>query len=172
MNFFEKLFDNYPILHSTQAIAGSKKGLQLAQTTVLRPSVFSKIIASVFLIFATGCWLLLLRLLLQGTLVPVVVGLMLFVSFIIGLLVWNTFLNPVYLFTIKISTANIELKGQIFPWQQIAGTYVLRRMNNRRRDSSLVIITNDGKLSKHSLFKFGTTNERLAAIIEFYKTKE
>ncbi|MFT3679937.1 MAG: hypothetical protein QM791_06670 [Ferruginibacter sp.] len=171
MTWLEKFFMNYPKMYSTKELAGPTKGLLIDTEKTFRPSLFDKFIATLFLIFSILCWLILFNMLTKHILVPVTTGGIIFISSIIWILIWNTFLNRKYIYTIKLNKNHIEIDKKIIPWTEIVETQIMLRQAGRGRNSYLVIFTADDLVRKYSLFKFRISDKKLSTLIELYKTK-
>lgn len=169
MNWLEKVFMNYPEMFSTKELAGAVNAFQIEQEKTIHPSTTGRIIPVLFLFFSIGCWLILFNLFINKVLIYVTISALLFVSLIIWVIIWNTFLNRKYIYTIRLNKVHIEIDKKIIPWTDISGTYIMIRQSGRGRASHLVIFTNDERAYKYSLFAFGITDQKLSALIEFYK---
>jgi len=172
MSWLEKVFMNYPKIYSTKELAGSTNGLSIDTEKIFHPSLFERAIAILFLIFSIIFWLTLFNLLTKNILVPVIVGGLIFVSLIIWVIIWNTFFNRKYIYTIKLNKNQIEIDKKIILWTEISDTIIMLRKAGRGRNSYLVIFTKDNQVYKYSLFKFGVSDSKLSTLIEFYKTKK
>jgi hypothetical protein len=171
MSWLEKVFMNYPKMYSTKELAGSTKGLSIDTDKIFLPSLFHRAVAIIFLIFSIVCWLILLNMLTKHILVPVTIGGLIFISLIIWIVLWNTFLNRKYIYAIKLNKNNIEIDRKIIAWTEISDTQIMLRQVGRGRSSYLVIFTKDSQVHKYSLFKFGISDKKLSTLIELYKTK-
>ncbi|WP_153799502.1 hypothetical protein [Foetidibacter luteolus] len=171
MTWLEKVFMNYPKIYSTKELAGSTKGISIEVEKLFHPSLFDRFIATIFLIFSIVSWLILFNLLNKHILVPVTIGGLIFISIIIWIIIWNTFLNRKYIFAIKLNKNYIEIDRKIIPWTEIVDTQILLRQVGRGRSSYLVIFTSDNQVHEYSLFKFSISDKKLSTLIEFFKTK-
>jgi hypothetical protein len=171
MNWLEKVFMNYPTMYSTKELASSTKGLSIDTDKIFHPSLLDRAIAIIFLIFSIVCWLILFNMLTRHILVPVTIGGLQFISLIIGIIVWNTFLNRKYIYTIKLNKNHLEIDRKIIAWSEIFETQIMLRQPGRGRSSYLVIFTRDNQVYKYSLFKFGISDRKLSTLIELYKAR-
>jgi hypothetical protein len=171
MSWVEKAFVGYPKMYSTKELSGSTNGLTSEKQRIIYPSFFVRTIAILFLGFSIVCWFILFNLLIKNVLVPVVIGALIFVSFIIGIIVWNTFFNRTYIYSIKLSNSHLEIDKKIIPWNEISETQIMQHQIGRGRNSYLVIFAKNGQVHKYSLFKFGISDKKLSTLFEFYKAK-
>lgn len=172
MSWLEKVFMNYPVMYSTKELAGSTKGLSIDTEKIVHPSLFDRAISIVCLIISIAFWLILFNMLTENILVPVTIGGLIFISLVIWMLLWNTFLNRKYIYTIKLNKNHIEIDRKIIAWKEISETQIMVRQGGRGRNSYLVIFTKDNQVHKYSLFKFGISDNRLSTLMEFYKANQ
>lgn len=168
MSWLDKVVMNYPQVYQTSFLSPPIK--QHKSEIVIRPSLFTKLIAVSFLLFALVFYIPLFNVLRSRTLpIPVPVTGILFISFILYLLIWHSFLNPKYIYHIRLSSQCIEARKNKFYWNEIAETCILTRMEGRFSNSYLVLLMRDGRIEKMDLFKFSISNKRLSGIVEFFK---
>jgi hypothetical protein len=169
MTRLEKLFSLYPEMHDTKELAYPAKRTTVKTEKVIRPSLLHRFFSLVFLFFSLGFFAILLNMLAEKILIPVTLFGIVFVGAIIGILIWNSFLNRNYNYKIKLTKDYIEIDKNIIPWSEISETEILRRKLGRGRNSYLVIFCKNGQVHKHSLFNFDISDEKLSKLIETYK---
>jgi len=168
MGWFDKVLMNYPEVHQTSFL--SPPITQQKPEMVLHPSLFTKLIAIPLILIALLSYIPLFHILRHETL-PVLIPItgIFFISFILYLLIWHSFLNPKFIYRIHINNQFIEAGGKKYYWKDIADTCILTRMEGRISNSYLVILKLDGGVEKMDLFKFQISNKKLAGVVEFYK---
>lgn len=129
-----------------------------------------KVDCAPFLLFAHVFYVSLTKIIISRS-VPVAIPILglVFLSWLVYLLVWHVFLNPKYIYSLRIRAEGIAAQGRTFNWQEIADTCILRRMEGRSSTSYLIIFLRDGRIEKLNLFKCAVADKSLASIIEFYK---
>jgi hypothetical protein len=168
MSWWDRFIRNYPRIHQTSFLSAPIS--QTKPEIVLRPSIIEKLFTVPFFILASVILFFLIRLLFTQRLplmIPIIAILLLLL--LLFMLVWQSFLNPKYLYKIRINHQFIEAHGLKYYWQDIADTIILSKMKGRLYNESLVIIMKDGKVEKLSFLKFRIGGVRMAGIIEFYK---
>src|ERR687888_4036 len=108
MTWLDKLIMNYPRVRPTKSIAESLQNVQLDKEKVIKPSIWDKTVSIIFFLFASLFWVGLLKMLLEDRF-PFLVILFgfLFVTFLIYLLLKNSFFNKKYIYTITIDNEGI-----------------------------------------------------------------
>lgn len=170
MTWLDKALMNYPVIYDTKELADLSGDLSADKERIVHPSRFDRAIAVLFLIFSTVAWLILFNMLTRYMLVPVTVVALLFVSLLIWINIWNTFLNRKYIYSIRFNKEYIEIDKKIIRWIDISDTRIMIRQTGRGKNSCLVIFTTDGQVHKYSLFKFAISDRELSTLIEVYKT--
>jgi hypothetical protein len=169
MSWLDKAVMNYPTIHKTSFLSSP-----LAQSTpevVIRPSILNKLITIPFILFGGAFYIPLVNIMVNQKL-PILIPLIgiLFLSFILYLLIWHSFLNPNYIYRFRINREYIEASGKKHYWTEISETCIMTKMEGRNSNSYLVIFKKEGSVEKSNLFKFRISRKKLAGIIEFYKT--
>lgn len=168
MSWLDKVVMNYPQVYQTSFLSPPIK--QNQSEILIRPSLFAKLMAVPFLLFALVFYIPLFSILRNGTLPALIpVTGILFISFILYWLTWHSFLNPKYIYHIRLTSQYIETRKRKFYWNEITETCILTRMEGRFSNSYLVLLMRDGRVEKMNLFKFRISDERLAGIVEFFK---
>jgi hypothetical protein len=93
----------------------------------------------------------------------------LFVTFLIYLLLKNSFFNKKYIYTITVDNEGLSIDSAKFYWTDIAETCILSRQKERRSNYYLLIFKKDTTVAKFDLFKFGLSDRKLSTIIEYYR---
>jgi len=96
----------------------------------------------------------------------------LFISFILYLLVWNSFFSRRYIYQIRLNNEYIKAQGKKIYWKDVSETFIMNKKEGRFNNSYLVIIKKDSAIEKLNLFKFGISDRKLASLVEAYKTKD
>ena len=172
MSWLDKLVRNYPKVRPTKSITYSLTGFKLDKEKIIRPSIWNRFIATIVLFFLSMVWFGLFTSLLdyKFPFVPFLFA-FLFVTFIIFLLLRNSFFNKKYNYKLTISKDAIAIdKHKIF-WIDIDDTYIMNRQEGRRTNYYLIISKKDKTIQKLDLFNIGITDRKLATIIEYYKAQ-
>jgi hypothetical protein len=168
MTWLDKVVRNYPQVYQTSFLS-----LPMQQSTaeiVLRPSIVLKLITVPFILLCLLFYFYLFRLLINQNLpVFVPVAGILFVSFMLAIIIWYSFLNPKYIYRIRINHEFLEAQDRKYNWKDVSETCILSKMAGRNSNSYLIIIMKDGSFKKLNLLKFRISDKRLAGIVEFYK---
>ena len=170
MGRMDRFLLNYPVIETTRALAEPAAKGRFGEEKVIRPSLTERIKAVIIVVFLSLAWLVVLRLLLKGV-VPWFVPFfgLVFLSFMIWFLLRNFFFNKKYNFTIWVTPIWIAVDETKFFWNEIAETCILSRHEGKSTNSYLIILKKDGTVEKFNLFLFGSSNRKLATIIEYYK---
>lgn len=67
--------------------------------------------------------------------------------------------------------SGLTIQGNLTPWAEIVQTAIMRQEKSRGSDRFLVIFTCNGLVVKSNLNFFSISDRKLAATIEFYKSK-
>lgn len=171
MTWLDKVVRNYPEVYQTSFLSPPIK--QLTPEIVFRPSIIPKLITVPFILLALMFYFYLLRILVNQNL-PILIPLagILFVSFILYLIIWYSFLNSRYIYQIRIGHDFLEAQGCKHNWESIADTCILSKMEGRYTNSYLILIMRDGSIEKLNLLKFRISNKKMAGTIEFYKRRQ
>jgi hypothetical protein len=172
MTWFDKLVMNYPKVQPTKSLTDSFQNLQFGTKTVIRPSIWDKAVAIIFSLFAGLFWIVLLRMLMEyrSPFLVILFG-FLFVTFLIYLLLKNSFFNKKYIYTITVDEEGLSIDSTKFCWTGIAETCILSRQEGRRVNHYLLIFKKDTTVAKFDLFKFGLSDRKVSTIIEYYRAK-
>jgi len=172
MNWLDKAVRNYPKVRPTKSISYSLTNLKLDKEKIIRPSLLDKFISALILFFLTIVWVGLFKMLLDYKF-PFAIFLFgfLLVTFIIFILLSNSFFNKKYIYDLTINKEGIAIDNNKFYWTDIAETCIMNRQEGRRTNYYLVIFKKDTTIKKLDLFRIAITDKKLATIIEYYKTK-
>jgi hypothetical protein len=144
----------------------------LDKEKIIRPSRLRQTFGIILLLLPAYVWLWILKLLLEYTF-PFLVLLFGFfmVSFMIYLILRDSFLNKEYIYTIRINSDAISIRNRKFYWADIDETCIMNRYEGRGKgdNSYLLIFRKDGIAEKFDLYKFSISDAKLSGIIEYYK---
>ena len=170
-NYLVRLLRDEPKAFSTQSLA-SGRDPSLGTQKIIRPSVLSKLIAAGLLLYASFFWMVLFEMLFKDTvLTPVTAAGLLFVSFLIFLIVKRSFFNRKYLYKILLTKNYIQIGEMKISWKEIEDTFIINEWSGKAANSSLLLFKKDGSIKRSDLSRFSISNEKLATIIEYYKSK-
>lgn len=170
MNWFQKISGTLPTIHDTEWYARSLKAVTFGPQKTIRPSLFHRTVLVVLIGFAFIFWLVFFRMVLQGVHPwPVVVGMLLFMSFIICLIIYNGFLKKEYNYTIRVDQEGLAVDERIFSWKDVAATCIMWWPGGKGGTNYLVIFTNDRTVEKYNIYPFSISAARMSSIIEYYK---
>jgi hypothetical protein len=170
MTWLDKVIMNYPKVRPTSFIADATQELQLGNEEVIRPSVWNRIILTLFFFFAGIFWITLLSAVLQyrspflGDLIA-----FLFITVIILLHLRKSFFSKRYNYTITVDHLGISIDNKQIFWSDVAETCIMSRHEGRRTNYYLLIFKKDATLQKCDLYQFGLSDIKLATIIEYYR---
>jgi hypothetical protein len=172
MSWLDKLIRNYPKIRPTKSIACSLTNFKLENEKIIRPSNWERFISIIILFFLGIVWLGLVKMLLDYKF-PFGVFLFgfLLVTFMIFMLIRNSFFNKRYNYNITINKEAIAVDRQKIYWTEIADTYIMNRQEGRSTNYYLIISKKDKTIEKLDLLNIGISDRKLSTIIEYYKTK-
>ncbi len=171
MTWLDKINRNYPKVENTGLLVGSMQK-EIPDSTVIKPSLWDKLISVVLLFFMGVLWLALLSMLLnyRFPFAVILIG-FLFLTFLIFLVIRNSFFNPKYIYTISIDKDGISVDDRKLFWSDIEDTFIMSRQEGKRTNYYLLIFKHDKTVDKHDLFRMGISDRKLATLIEYYKRK-
>lgn len=173
MSWGDKLFMMYPKVRSTPELTDTFQHLRLGNEKVIKPSLWDKIVAVFFLLFA-GLFArgLLNALFASRDNIFIGLGGLAFVIFLISLLLRYSFFDKKYIFTITVDYEGISIDSNKFFWSAIDELYIMSRREGKRTNYYLLIFNKDATIEKLDLFKFSISSRKLSTIIEYYRTKQ
>lgn len=172
MTWLDKAFMNYPEVRLTSILASLCPNSSFKEETVIKPSLLNKFIAIIIVPFLALVWIGLLNMLLQYKFpFAIVLFGFLLVTFIIFLLLKDSFFNRKLVYTIILTDSYISICNRKFSWANVSETAILTRREGKRRNSYLIVITNNNAIEQFDLYSFGISDKKLSAHIEYYKTK-
>jgi hypothetical protein len=171
LNWLEKLFRNYPEFYFTKDIEITHKDYDLKPNVTIRPSVFRRFIAFVFIIMGLIAWLIFLTMVLQNVLFPITLIFLILITVWTGFIIWKFFLNSKYSYKIFIDKNEIRTNKLFLTWDTISEVLVMVKGGGRHMVSTLVIFKNDNTIHRLSLENMGTTNDKLLKYIALYGKK-
>jgi hypothetical protein len=170
MTWFDRLVQNYPKVETTKLIARSTKSGKYKEATVIRPSLTDKTIAAVIILFLSLFWLGFLKLLLGNTTLFFSFFLpLLFITFIICIVIYNSFFNKKYIYTLILNKDSISVDHRPIKWSEIVETCIMNVQEGRTTNFYLILFKKDKTMEKLNLYKFGISDVKLSAMIEYYK---
>lgn len=127
-------------------------------------------ISVVISLFLSWIWLWLLKMLLEYTF-PFAIFLFgfLFITFIIRLVIYHSFFNKNYIYTLILDKDYICINYRQTAWTEIAETCIMNKQEGRTTNSYLILFKKDKTIEKLDLYKFGIPDVKLAAMVEYYK---
>ncbi|PSL34912.1 hypothetical protein CLV42_102486 [Chitinophaga ginsengisoli] len=170
MTWWEKLTMNFPGIRSTKSIAGALKSKRWGKEKIIRPSRSLQVFSIALVLLPAYVWMWILKLLLEYTF-PFLVFLFGFfmMSFIIYLILRNSFFNKRYIYTIRVNRDAISIRKNKFYWRDIVETCIMYKYEGRTMNKYLLIFRKDEIVEKFDLYKFSISDKKLSEIIEYYK---
>jgi len=168
MTWLDKLVKNYPEARNTNSIAHTfKSNFSFLDQTTIRPSFWNRMISIIIVLFMGFIWIGLLNMVLAYKF-PFVVNLfcLVLMTFLIFLVIRNSFFNKKYNYTLTIDKNGISVDKRQILWSDVADTFIMNRQEGKGTNYYLLILKTD-KLD----LKMGTSVGKLAAIIEHHKQK-
>lgn len=172
MTWLDKVAINYPKARATSFISHPLRDNALPDQTVIRPSTWDRAISIIISLFLAIVWIGLLRALLAYKF-PFAIFLFgfLLVTFMIYLLIRNSFFNKKYIYRLSFDKEGISIDSRMIAWSDIEDTFIMNRQEGRRTNYYLLVFKKDKTIDKLDLFRMGTYDRKLATIIEYYKQK-
>lgn len=172
MTWLDKVVMNYPKARATSFISHPLQDNALPDQTVITPSTWDRAISIVISLFLAIVWIGLLRALLEYKF-PFAIFLFgfLLVTFMIYLLIRNSFFNKKYIYRLLFDKKGITIDHRRISWSDIEDTYIMNRQEGKRTNYYLLVFKKDKTIDKLDLFRMGTYDRKLATIIEYYKQK-
>ena len=171
MTWLDKITLNYPKVNPTKSFVPSLERIKFDDEKIIRPAVSDKIIAVIIALFAGLFWIGFLRMLInQSSPFIVVLTGFLFMTFLIVVVVRNSFFNSRYIYKISVNHEYIAIDAHKMYWADILETCIMNKRQGRGRTNSyLVIFKADNTMEKYDLFKFAVSDQKISTIIEYYK---
>jgi len=170
MSKWDKFFQNYPDVYTTSSINDSIKVTK--PETIVKPSILGKLVALLFTFLVLLFYIPIGGMVVNKTPIIFPALAFLFISFILYLLVWNSFFSRRYIYQIRLNNEYIKAQGKKIYWKDVSETFIMNKKEGRFNNSYLVIIKKDSAIEKLNLFKFGISDRKLASLVEAYKTKD
>lgn len=167
LNWFEKLF-RYPKFYFTKEVEISKEDYEkLKSNYSTKPSLLTRILASIFILFGLYGWFLFLLLTILNELFPVSLFLLIFAS------LWIAFIFRYFIFPPKLimDYEGIYTKKFSLIWETISEAAIMIKGSGRRKTSTLVLFTKDNKIYKFKLYNLGNSCEEIIKLLELYRKK-
>ena len=172
MSWFDKITMNYPKVQPTSEWKYIVSKRSQAEKVIVSPSVWDRCVAAVISLFLSIVWLALLGMLWHKiSPVPVILFAFLFITFIIWRLMSTAFFNKARIFRMVISEQGISMNGRSLQWSAIVNTFIMSRLEGKRTNHYLLILTTDGNVEKINMYNLIISHRKLAGLIEYYKRK-
>jgi len=171
LNWLEKLSMNYPEFYFAKNIAFTKNDYDLKSNIIIKPSIFKRTIASVFIFMGLIAWLIFVNMVLQNILFPITLVFLLLITTWTGFIIWTYYINPKYSYKIIMDKNEFRVNKLSLPWDSILEALIMVKGAGRHMVSTLVIFTNDNRVYKYSLQNLNVSNDRILKLIEGYRKK-
>lgn len=170
MNWFDRVFRNYPQFRTTRFIAGNDRMKGSGNGAVIGPSLWGRLITVIFIAFATFFWAVLLFVLLFNKKeITIVFFFWVVITLLIIGMFYQTFFNKRYVYKIYINAEGIRRGNELVYWEEMVETGIMNKQTGRATNYFLILFLKDGSVVKHDLYLMGGYPEKYARIIEYYK---
>jgi hypothetical protein len=171
MSWLQKAVRNYPAITSTAYVGRPLRAIPANEETIVRPSLLKKIILLPLLLFAGFFYYWVLKSFLNtNAVVPFIFGLF-SVTALFLVVLWFNLLSPRYNYKIILNASEIKIRHDRFGWEEVEGTYIMTRMEGKYRTAYLLLFTKRNTVEKFDLSNLGTSHQKLASLVEYYKKK-
>jgi len=171
MTWWDRTLNNYPKVSTTQALALRASKVNTSVPVTITQSLSQKIIVFVIIFILGLFWVRLLAMLIRG-MFPwlVILAGFLFISMLIYLVSFYTFLNKKTVYNIQLTISGLSAGDVSYCWEDIIETYIMSRWEGKRTNNYLLLHTKQDGFKKFNLVNFNVSSYKLSALIQHYKT--
>lgn len=168
-NRLERLFNNYPVFYFVKDISTNLKHKSTDKTFIVRPSIFRRLLAILFICFGMFGWFSIFLLVVLQILLPITIIFLLLITAWIGFILWTFFLGSKYSFKITFTTKELIIDKEHIAWDRISEYLLMEKGGGRYMVSTLVLFIDNKEIKRKIIDNLNTSGDKILKLIELYK---